>query len=493
MYLQPDCPIFRLPRELRDLIYEELIATQDGYSYDAYENRLIDARGGAVVDLRFMRVCRRIMEETEGLPMRKNKIAFRSLCTSDSSYRAGVLHATLHRIERSNWYKLCMIGPHLITDEIQNEMAMLFPQFRPVVGGLRSLDTNTIHHQFLFRIGFPHSYGETPSYFRQFLQALIDRLSKGPEWSSRSIDCTRMTNMEIDFEGLVPNPWAVLDEKDVERIKTTLYPEEDWQHMSFTLPSDGYTISAAALAIQFLSSLPSAARKTIRRIELLEGQAAVAYAESHVQGLVSFCQENPHLRIRRVADLWKCVLPAVDFHSSINGMSCIQQGLATEQVAKWMLEARRLRTLGMPSGCFTLVLDGAQHPSESSFMFDRILEDIVEQVAMDRHHAERLQTDESWLERRAGVGRKHLLYFEHLPSMMQDVVRSRDETVVLNFGFEPHLDWDNAVDQFSEYTWEAFQSRRVDRWQHMNFRVPPIEFLRRDWSLGQWEHRISVD
>ena len=140
--------------------------------------------------------------------------------------------------------------------------------------------------------------------------------------------------MEVDFEGPVPDPWAVLDAGIVERIKDTLYPEEDWQQVSFTLPSDEYTISAAALKIQFLSSLSSAARKTMRCVELLETKATVAYPESHVRDLVPFCQENPHLRIRRVADLWKCVLPAADYASSISDTACVQQGPAAEQVAR---------------------------------------------------------------------------------------------------------------------------------------------------------------
>lgn len=73
-----------------------------------------------------------------------------------------------------------MIGPALITDEIQNEMDTLFRKLRIVVSGLQSLDISTINRQFSFWPGFLHSYGETPSYFQQSLQTLINRLSEQP-------------------------------------------------------------------------------------------------------------------------------------------------------------------------------------------------------------------------------------------------------------------------------------------------------------------------
>lgn len=71
-----------------------------------------------------------------------------------------------------------------------------------------------------------------------------------------------------------------------------------------------YRFSAAAAAVKFLSSCP--VRMHLRSIRLLEDKLAVAYPESHAQGLIKFCIENPRLHVERRVDLWRNVFQSGD-------------------------------------------------------------------------------------------------------------------------------------------------------------------------------------
>ncbi|KAI7785572.1 reverse transcriptase [Diaporthe eres] len=69
-----------------------------------------------------------------------------------------------------------------------------------------------------------------------------------------------------------------------------------------------YRFSAASVAIEFLSSLPSGLRIYLRHMRLLENNISVAFPESHAHGLINFCVENPKLRVERRVNVWKTIL-----------------------------------------------------------------------------------------------------------------------------------------------------------------------------------------
>ena len=63
MHLQPACPLFRLPQELRDFVYAEALHVPGGYLYDAQHRKLILADSGGNIDSSLVQTCRRIRGE----------------------------------------------------------------------------------------------------------------------------------------------------------------------------------------------------------------------------------------------------------------------------------------------------------------------------------------------------------------------------------------------------------------------------------------------
>lgn len=140
-----------------------------------------------------------------------------------------------------------------------------------------------------------------------------------------------------------------------------------------------FRFSAASVAISFLSSLPSKVRLHLRRLRLLENDVCVAFPESHAQGLISFCLENPRLRVERRVNLWKAIFQQPNrhgpLHHSVNELDGDPEGqyldaktdaetgfstdMITDNLALWIMEAAALVPAGMPENSFTLVLDGA--------------------------------------------------------------------------------------------------------------------------------------
>ncbi|KAH6644509.1 hypothetical protein C7974DRAFT_383690 [Boeremia exigua] len=486
-HLQLQCRIFTLPRELRDMIYDEYITVYGGYVYDADDNKLVQASDGGRIDVRLMRVCRRMNQEMEGLPMQKNKVTFRSYCTPESSHDAGVLHAAVNRILRTKWVKICMVGPSLLTEDVKHQVASEFPYFRPVLDGFAELlNYDDISEQPIFEDHYPISYGQPQSIFRDFVDLLFTLLSKHPDWATLTdAEVARASLVDADFVGSIPKSWSVLDREDAERIKKTFYPEEDWSRHYFTMPSEDYAFSATSLAIKWLGSNSFASRNLLRDIELVEAQAAVAFPESHARGLIPYCRENPKLRIRRHANLWKSVFPSASPDRSVPDSWRLVRGWITDEVTSWVVEATSLSALGMPANCFNLVLDGAPILAETTEIFKVVLEDSAYQAAMDVYFANDLLTDRRWLERRGGIEGWVPNYFEGLPKMIQDL-RVDGNIVCCSFDLGPDIEIDKIIKERTGWTWDEWQAERLRRWWESMTHLPSVEFLLTNDKRGNW-------
>lgn len=137
-----------------------------------------------------------------------------------------------------------------------------------------------------------------------------------------------------------------------------------------------FRFSAASVAIRFLASLPRKIRLHLRHLRLLENNVCVAFPESHAQGLISFCVENPKLRVERRVNLWKAIFqhPNRQHHlvndldgdpetqhlyARTDAQTSFPTDTITDNLALWIMEAVALVPAGMPENSFTLVLDGA--------------------------------------------------------------------------------------------------------------------------------------
>lgn len=164
-----------------------------------------------------------------------------------------------------------------------------------------------------------------------------------------------------------------------------------------------YRFSAASVAIKFLSSLPSTLRLHLRHIRLLENNVCVAFPESHAQGLIRFCVENPRLRVERRVSLWKAIFQQptnIHDRETVNALSAPEdqefnartytdnEGFstlsATNNLALWIMEAVALTPAGMPQKSFKLVLDGAPDDNVvSDFFMNHVQRDATWQTAWE--------------------------------------------------------------------------------------------------------------
>ncbi|KAI4933167.1 hypothetical protein J4E85_003571 [Alternaria conjuncta] len=87
----------RLPRELRDQIYEEYFILQGGYHYNHKTNKLLTAKGKAI-DLNLRLASRQTAAETRGLALKLNTVNFSTVYDSDLNQRAGHFNSLLNLI-----------------------------------------------------------------------------------------------------------------------------------------------------------------------------------------------------------------------------------------------------------------------------------------------------------------------------------------------------------------------------------------------------------
>lgn len=183
-----------------------------------------------------------------------------------------------------------------------------------------------------------------------------------------------------------------------------------------------YRFSAASVAIKFLSSLTSEMRLHLRHLRLLEDNVSVAFPESHAQGLISFCIENPKLYVERRVSLWKAIFqqPSYscfgryfvnDLNMTPEAKCTFANGIGdtgfftvpiTNNLALWIMEAAALVPAGMPENSFTLVLDGAPGDEVVSDLFMNYIQrdaawqrawEIASERATEKSETEEQDTD----------------------------------------------------------------------------------------------------
>jgi hypothetical protein len=101
-----------------------------------------------------------------------------------------------------------------------------------------------------------------------------------------------------------PALWAIPTEVELDDMEASCPPD------AYNTQNDDrldFRFSAAAVAIQFLQSIPPSTRFCVRKIILKEDRKSSAYSECHGRGLISFCIENPLLRVERRVNIWRTV------------------------------------------------------------------------------------------------------------------------------------------------------------------------------------------
>ena len=392
----------KLPRELRDQIYEEYFTLEGGYHYNHKTNKLLTAKGEAI-HLSIRLASRQIAVETRGLALELNTVNFSTVYDSDLNQRAGHFNTLVTLINSLKGQYLLWQAQRsgLFDAKVRTYVEEHHPRFLPVLDALEAGRVTNSNG---------YVWKETPSQSRHFVESTLHIMAAQPGFHET---VSRASHWHGRYDNPCPDPFPVVahhhvpwvlpseEELAVMRGIVSLCPIvasrfKTWQYWE----KEKYRLSAATTSIAFLGALTSKTRLEMRNLVLNEDHAAVAWPECHVQGLIPFCQENSNLRIERRVSLWKAVLPAAA--ASLYAImttapaaqrrsryDCVAPQILSRGrfgysgVADWIMEALELESLGMPSGSFTLVLDGEPTTEQSTQVFNILQHNAAWQTAYD--------------------------------------------------------------------------------------------------------------
>ena len=362
--------LFHLPRELRDLIYEFYVTQREPLRYFPDDAKLRTCNGDAI-DLNLTYVCKQAAVELSGMLFRHNTIDFVASLNDNPATvsRASRFHAMVHDLHQRRLELLNHCRPY-ITAEIIEDATIAFPYCSSLLPVLTSR-----------RRSYPETpskakdWGTVPSEHRDLITYVLQQVQKQPGFPGFThalgnlIKYPRFAKHAPHIDTLthpVCQSWKVPTDTELDQIEETVPGLRD-------VSSDGSKrhrrcFSAAALAANFLASLPRSLRIAVTEISLHEKHIGAGYTECHAKALIPFCIETPNMRIKRHVDLWQNVLPG--YHS--NGYDFARQldfygvgrpigmprWVITETVALWIDEALALPVAGMPPGAFSLIFDG---------------------------------------------------------------------------------------------------------------------------------------
>jgi hypothetical protein len=332
----------------------------------------------------------------------------------------------------------------LPTELVERELCA-YPQFREVVANLPRRELGTA---FMANWHFEW-WGETPSITRDFVHSILVHASQQPPFLQALAQSQSGPHLppedvinpsRILFSEYVP--WTIPSLADVEALTSVIRAN----HRDIYSERQVHSISAAALAIEFFTSLSTDKLQQIRDLRLLEDRLAVAFPECHARGLIPFALENPQLLIERSVNLWRnafqnpdtvCIAacqndgPDRYFDSRQLGVSEISR-----LVGPWIQEAEALPGLGMPLKAFYLVLDGSSLPEYTSIVFhNTLLRDAAWQSTLE----ECCRRESAPFSLHATARFYELYMYNGFPD---SVAKLSDGTSIVRCNFELDAPWD---------------------------------------------------
>ena len=479
-----------LPRELRDLIYHFYLCVDGGYVHDFAANKLRQA-SDQPIELSLRLTCRQIASETHGLALQLNTLRFTTFHSDDTREHAGLLHAVNEGLQQRKVSLLNCLAHDLLDQEHARRAKTLYPQFTPVV------DHWQAHGGIDFGSTLSPDFGEVASTWRDFVAFTLDLVSQQPEFLGGANTERRFEHLYESDEASVlnkarPEPWKILDAAETARLQQITQTP---CRRPFVWPSPKYTYSAASTALRFLHSITKSTRDNIRKILLFEDRESIAFPESHGRGFITICQDHRKLQVERYLDLWRNGFPVStdNVSSYLEGdQSWIDDGLVdhhrcvakfiTKALGAWLMEATVLPSLGMPSGSFTLVLDGASLPEHTSRVFGVIQRDVAWQTALNICYARGLLPRPSWFDQRLHTTG---FMFEGLPEAVGAL--SMDSPLIrTNFQLSSPCDVEQLLQErvgWSAQDWEEGWATHEPHEFQTEAPLPP-------WHLLRWQHVI---
>ncbi|KAI4669565.1 uncharacterized protein J4E79_001610 [Alternaria viburni] len=151
-----------------------------------------------------------------------------------------------------------------------------------------------------------------------------------------------------------PKAWWIPDRTELKKVLKFLPP---WPKVPPEPPFYDCWVpfmyfSAAAVATRFIERLSPNICRQLRKIIIQEDRLSVSRSKTHAQAFIPLCVANPDLRIERRVDVWytEFVHESEYFNEFASRI--------IEAIAVWINEVKIVYQLGMPVGCFNLVLHG---------------------------------------------------------------------------------------------------------------------------------------
>ena len=446
----------RLPRELRDLIYQYYVLEYDGYHYE-YESGKFRTSNHRPINLALMYTCKAIAAEMYGVALGSNIITFSTACTKSLSKRADFLNTQHPLLSRKRRWYVATIARACVTPEIKAKVAREYPQMLPLLEVYIEMGNDVCETEI--------SWGESGSLNRRFVNYLAQLFLESPRYKEARTVIPEVWGDEFDWTdddfitGADLPPWAFPTNYECQQLK----------HMiRFYLRSPSFFknlrwhVSAASIATDFLKRTAQSTCRQIRNILLNEDNISVAHPECHALGLIKFCLENQRLHIERRVNLWRSVFlggsmfpsrrfsePAyenIHYHGESLRSDNISSSLNT-----WIMEALFLVRAGMPTASFSLVFDGSSTSDQSSEALEVAKEDAAWQVALDQWYAEKSEPP-SYYERRHNV----CYQSDAFPQVIQDMVAG---TSFIRCNFPIGGSWD------PQYIYKRNRDCTLEDWQ----------------------------
>ena len=407
---QQQSPLCRLPRELRDQIYEYYSYDEEGLEYD-YAYKTLKYASGKELDL--PRTCKMVANEMKGIHLQVNTITFTPCCLEreEDSFRGlRSLSARFeHLLHLVQWTKLLMLhyAVECVTDDMIAQVVEACPGmsgvFWAIIYSLRDRPHPRIWGM-LWTERLPRD--EFTASFCEAVQLCLNLISSDPRFD----DLVSQVFVPLDphpdryhrrysphfVEGSLqqilawqPDPWLIPTVEELSRMEQLLTPQsqegEDWTRQHFHIK---LCFSATAICAATLRRLPTNVRKHVRSIILRENCRAVSYPDAHAEGLIPFCKENLRLRILSMAGLttnlapsfWEAYGPGEDTYVWNLGAKYLYIRILVD----WLTRTADLHRRGMPNESFTATLDVR---SQEAFRLWRYVERAA---AVAQHLVERL-------------------------------------------------------------------------------------------------------
>ena len=410
-----------LPREIRDIIYDNYTFAPDGYHYEHNSGQLRTSKNRPVY-LALMCTCKSIADEIHPLKIENNTLHFCTIASPSKSERikAANFNAYFNRIRTHKWEALKALSqpPFLQyqTPDVVEKVAFKYPQLKYLLRLLQNPGNMTWNGDTAAILGIPES---VLSEFTDYVIELLPRDVDFPEDLARTYDQKASESAQAmgaigsdeafrssDSEGAsvfrskyflsCPEPWSIPSEEDLAQMDSALgspYRSNNfWERIK-------WRFSAAAAAVQFFKCASESTLLCARHVVLHEDRLSVARPECHVLGLVPFCAKNTNLRIERRISLWRNAITNIwrtesgyteRYLESLEMMSnnarlCNPKSEGALGIggscSRWISEALHVSANGMPPGSFSLIFDGDPDLDQSSKAFEIVKGDAAREEA----------------------------------------------------------------------------------------------------------------